>query len=183
MSSGNFLPTDGVNSDQLTALVTELEEILRQLLNGQRSLHTQLERKQQALRKADIQAVAAICQQEQALIRRIGQLESQRQELNSRMTQMVDPAAKQPWTVNDLAQLLDESDQKRLLVLAAELREALNTNRTQSSILHKAAEALARHMSGIAQTVHMAMSRARVYGAKGTIASGAQLDFTVDLQT
>ncbi|UCD76189.1 MAG: flagellar export chaperone FlgN, partial [Phycisphaerales bacterium] len=155
----------------------------RALLEGQKKLLACMERKRQAIGRADIGAITEICTEENALAQRIGELEKHRLRLVGAMTEAIDPAAARPATLGQIVEVLEEESGRRLLAIGAELREAVGAVRKQSTILRSAADALARHMSGIAQTVHSALSRAGVYGRGGTVAMGAQLEFSVDLKS
>lgn len=165
------------------ALFDGLEHILRSQLDGHQRLLKCIERKRQAIRTADITSVTSICSDENAVLLRLTELEKHRLELLGHLTQMTNPKASVPLTLNEIAQTADEPQQSRMLALAAQLREALEQVKRQSSIVRAAADALARHMSGIVQTVHSALSRARIYGHRGNIALGAQLQSIVDLKS
>jgi hypothetical protein len=70
-----------------------------------------------------------------------------------------------------------------LAAYADQLRSLIAEVKRQSSIVRNAAEALSRHMSGIVQTVHSALSRARVYSHRGQINLGVQLESSLDLKS
>ena len=55
--------------------------------------------------------------------------------------------------------------------------------RRESSIVAAAAQALARHMSGIMQSVNGALSRVGIYERRGRIAVGSQLDYCIDMKS
>ena len=82
-----------------------------------------------------------------------------------------------------IAESVDEPDRTRLLALGEQLRSTMGQVRRASSVVRAAAEALDRHMAGIVHTVQSALSRARVYGSRGRLAAGAQMHFSVDLET
>ena len=69
----------------------------------------------------------------------------------------------------------------RLAALADQLRATVEDVRRVSAVVRKAGDALARHMSGLMQTVHSALSRARVYSRRGQLATGAQSRFSIDV--
>ncbi len=70
-----------------------------------------------------------------------------------------------------------------MLQLSDELRSTIEEVRGSSRIVRAAADALARHMGGLLQTVQSALSRARVYSDQGRIATGAQYQFCLDLKS
>lgn len=161
----------------------QLEKTLRALLEGQKKLLACMERKREAIRRADIGTVTETCQQEHTLTQRMSELEKHRLWLVGALTEQIDPKAERPATLAAIADPLEEEPQQRLLAIGAELKDSVREVRRQSTVLRSAAEALARHMSGIAQTVHSALSRAGVYGRAGKVALGAQMEFSVDLKS
>ena len=69
------------------------------------------------------------------------------------------------------------------MALARRLRTVATEARHQSAALRQAMEALVGHVDGVLQRVHAALSAAGVYGQRGRIAVGTQLNFTVDLRS
>ena len=180
------MPPDSVKPDPAANLQTmsaQLEKTLRALLEGQKKLLGCMERKREAIRRADLGLVTEICIQENTLTQRMSELEKHRLWLVGALTEQIDPSAERPATLGMIAEMLEEEPCRRLLAIGAELRDAVREVRRQSTVLRSTAEALARHMSGIAQTVHSALSRAGVYGRAGKVALGAQLEFSVDLKS
>jgi hypothetical protein len=167
----------------VTALLDALEKLLRAELENHQQLLACLERKQQAIRTADIAAVTKLCADEQTIVRRLGEVERHRSETCRRIASTARPAAPGPMAISELAQIAEEAQQTRLIALAAQLREVVTRIKRQSSIVRAAAEALSRHMSGIVQTVHSALSRARIYGQRGAITLGAQVHSSLDLKS
>jgi len=160
-----------------------LEQILRAQLEGHKRMLTCIERKRDAIRTADIELVTTICGEENTLIQKMGELEKRRIELIGRLTSHFMPRASAPMTVTQVAEAVGEPFAARLQAHAAQLKEMIGRVRRESSIVRQAADALNRHLGGIVQTVHSALSRARVYGQRGRIVLGAQLESSVDLQS
>lgn len=169
----------------LSVLLDGLERLLRTQLESHQRLLRCIEGKRQAIRTADMNGITDLCKQEHTILQRITELEKHRLELIGRLTETLRPNAEALLTISEIAALsgIEESSQVRLTVLAAQLREALNDVKRQSSVVRAASEALSRHMTGIVQTVHSALSRARVYGQRGTIALGTQIHSVVDLKS
>lgn len=165
------------------ALITALERLLRQQLEGHQRLLICIERKRQAIRDADIERVTAICREENIIVQRLTETEKQRLELLGHLTSTLQPQADKPLAVIEIARSAPEPQQSVLIALAAQLREVLMEAKRQSSMVRAAAQALSRHMSGIVHTVHSALSRARVYSHRGTITLGLPVQSTLDLKS
>lgn len=169
------------------ALPDGAADAIELLLRGQLAVYQQLlqciDRKRQAIRTADLDAITTICGEENSHIQGLAELERRRLELIGRLTQAVTPGAKKPLTINELTNHLAEPQRARTAAIAAQLREALGEVRSRSAVVRQAAETLSRHMSGIVQTVHSALSRARVYGQRGRISPGASIPSMVDLKS
>lgn len=160
-----------------------LESMLRAQLEGHKRLLSCLERKRHAIRSADIESVTDICGEENTLIQKLGDVEKRRIELIGRFTGHFAPKAGAPLTITQIAETIGEPASARLLAHAAQLKDMIKTVRRESSIVRTAADALNRHMTGIVQTVNCALSKARVYGNRGRIIVGAQLQSSVDIKS
>ena len=157
------------------------------MLRAQLAVHEQLLQcvadKREAIRSADIAKVSDICGRENTLIQGLAEIEKQRLRLVGELTQSIHSKSQKPLTMNEISQSAAEPQRTRLLALTAQLREIVTELRAQSSIVRVAAETLSRHMSGIVQTVHSALSRARVYGERGRIAMGSQVQSMLDIKS
>ncbi len=164
-------------------LVMRLEQILRSQQQDYEKLGQLIECTRQAIRKADIDAIADLCQQENTIAQHVTELEKARLTLVGKLTETLDPTASKPLAISEVAQAIDEPDRSRMLELSDELRSTIEEVRGSSRIVRAAADALARHMGGLLQTVQSALSRARVYSDQGRIATGAQYQFCLDLKS
>jgi hypothetical protein len=165
------------------AMFVALEHVLRAQLDGHQRILTCIKRKREAIRQADIAEVDRICADENTILKRVSEFEKHRLELVGRSTLAISPRASVPLTISEISSAAPEPLRTTLAVLGAQLREALMDVKRESSIVRAAAEALSRHMSGIVQTVHSALSRAGVYGARGSMSLGVQLHSAVDLKS
>ena len=158
------------------------ERLLGTQIEAHQRLLECLGRKQQAVRTANLNAVNEIFTEENAILLRISEMEKRRLELIARLAGATDPAEIRlsefvaRWAI-------DEPQRTRLLALGAQLREAIAEVKKQSSIIRAAAETLARHMGGIVQVVQGALSRAGIYGNRGRIQLGAQVQSAIDLKS
>ena len=167
----------------LNTAVQMLERLLGAQIEEHQRLRTCIDRKREAIRAADIDAITSVCGDENAIIQRIGELEKRRLELVARMTQAVAPKAAAPMTMSQLGASLGEAPGARLTAYADQLKALINDVKRQSSIVRAAAETLSNDMNGIVQTVHSALTRARVYSRRGQINLGVQLESSLDLKS
>jgi hypothetical protein len=160
-----------------------LLKVMTHQLEHYRRLHGCINRKRQAIRSADIDAITALCQMENALIQRLGDLEKQRLECVGRVTERAAPRAAQPLSASEIAARLDGPIGAALAQLATRLRDAVTDVRRESSVVAAAADALNRHVSGIMQTVTGALTGTRVYESRGRLAVAAQPDHCIDIKS
>jgi predicted signal transduction protein with EAL and GGDEF domain len=176
-------PEAAGESRPVPAILAALEAALRGLIEAHDRLLALLERKREAIRSADLAALSAMAGDEQREIERIITLDAQRVEaIRALAAWLKRPAAPAP-TVSEIAAAAGEPAGPRLAALGAQLRDRLIEAHRASSVLRAAAEALSRHMTGLIQTVQSALSRARVYGQRGRIDPGAQVQFALDIRS
>ena len=170
-------------STDLHREITLLEENLRRQLEAHRQLLDCIERNREAIRRADMQQIRSICDQENTVAQHLAELEKVRLVLVGRVTEHLEPDAGQPVSMSRIAEALDEPAAGRFAALAAQLRAMVEEVRKASAIVRTATDALARHMSGLLQTVHSALGRAKVYGRRGMLVTGEQNQFCVDIKS
>lgn len=180
MSSREPEPTTSTSIDEL---VMRLEQILHSQQKDYENLGQLIQSKREAIRQADMNAIAELCQQENTIAQHVTELEKTRLILSAELTRTLDPTASRPLSMSEVAQAIDEPNRSRLLQLSQALRGTIEEVRAASSIVRAAADALSRHMGGLLQTVQSALSRARVYSDQGRIAIGAQDQFCLDLKS
>lgn len=146
-----------------------LEKILRAQIEHHEKLLACINGKRQAIRAAQIDAMRDISTQENAIMQRLMEFEKRRVDLIQHLSGLVNPGEKRTLTVSEIAadSRIDSAQRERMLALAAQLRDLLSEVKRESSIVRHAADALARHMSGIVLSVHSALNRTRVYSARG----------------
>lgn len=167
----------------IETLLAELEENLRAQLARHHRLASALEAKREAIRTAQIDALAGICAGENEQLQHLGELEKRRLGLIGTLTERLEPDAAAPLTISDIAARTGAEQARRLLALRDELRETVKSVRRQSSVVRAAMESLNRHMIGILQTVRAALSGAGVYERRGRVSLGAQIDCSVDVRS
>ena len=163
--------------------ISLLEENLRRQLDAHRQLLECIQRNREAIGRADMQQIRSICDQENTVAQQLGELEKVRLALIGRVTEHLEPDAGQPVSMSRIAEALDEPAAGRLEALAAQLRAMIQEVRQASAVVRTAADALARHMGGLLQTVHSALGRAKVYGRRGMLVTGEQNQFCLDIKS
>jgi len=161
----------------------QLMQLLALLLEGHRRLHTCLKDKRQAIRRADIDAIARLCEEERKLLQQLAPVEQRRQALVAQIAGRLELPSQPLPDLRALAAQIGEPRRQALIEIADALRALIESVRRESSIVATAADALNRHVAGVMQTVHRAVSRIGVYERKGHIAVGSQVDFCVDVKT
>jgi hypothetical protein len=126
-------------------------------------------------------AIKSVCQEQNRLAQQLAELEKSRLTVVGRLTESLHPQAAAPLSLNQIAEAAGEPAGDRLTALAGQLRAAVQEVKRASTVVRTAADALARHMSGLMQTVHSALTRARVYGRRGRLDTGAQSRFAIDV--
>ena len=175
--------TKSTGATDLHREITLLEENLRCQLLAHRQLLACIERNREAIRRADMQQIRSICEQENTVAQNLAELEKVRLVLVGRVTEHLEPDAGQPVSMSRIAEALDGPAAGRFEALAAQLRAMIEEVRKASAVVRTATDALARHMSGLLQTVHSALGRAKVYGRRGMLVMGEQNQFCVDIKS
>ncbi|GAB4197506.1 MAG: hypothetical protein Kow00105_11560 [Phycisphaeraceae bacterium] len=149
------------------ALVSSLENTLRQLLVLHTELLELLKRKREVVRGSDSKATVALCMLEQEKVQKIAELEKQRLTLVAELTLALDPTASQPLRMVELAERLAEPIRGRLLVTRMQLLEKMRQVQEETGVVRRATEALANHMQGIVQTLGALSAGVATYGSRG----------------
>lgn len=163
--------------------IVVLERMLRAQLEGHERLGHCLARKREAIRTADIEAITAVCREEQVIVERLAEVEKQRLQLIGVFTQEMAPRAARPLTVREIAAGIEPERGGPLLELADTLKKTVSAVRGESAIVREAAEALGRHMAGLMQTVRTALAGAGTYGRGGRLAAGTPVRSGLDVKT
>jgi hypothetical protein len=147
--------------------LAQLETLLHQEIDAQRSLTAAVQRKLGAIRAADHRQVVACCQEENRLMQAAADLAKARMALAAKITQALDPKAPQPLRLGDLADQLPEPTRGRVRVLRQQLCQQIQAVSHDAGIARRAAEVLAAHMRGLVRTVGAAMTGVGVYERGG----------------
>jgi hypothetical protein len=152
-----------------------------------------IERQREAIRQAAPAALESAAREQDKLVRAMAAVDAQRSQLirviqagvQDGIQATAECNVREPPTLSRLLERAasDDDQRVRLLGVASELREAIAAARRGSSIVRDAATALARHMAGIQQTVHSALSRARVYERRGRLNLGSSMPAALDMKS
>ena len=171
---------------QITEVLTEgfrrLEELLDTQCGHYRKVKELVDSQREALRVADVSALASASNAERELLDAIGRLDSRRVELVDAiaselgLTQPVKPT---------LSDLLEHSGpiRSRLVRIADELRQLIAKTRSASGVVRTAAEALARHMQGIVQSVEIGIGRTGIYERSGRLVSALPRHTSINIRS
>ena len=147
--------------------INQLHDILKQQVSAHEQLLMLIKRKRRMLQTADHRHLADLSGQENRVVQAVGELEKERLALVGRLTLAIDPAAKEPMRLADLAQRLEEPGRGHLLVLRQQLKERMEQAKRETTIAKRATESLVRHMQGLIQTVGSVVTGVSVYGRQG----------------
>ena len=165
-----------------------LERLLQGQLDGYRRILGAIERQRTAIRTADAAALDTATREEESIVRALTVLDAQRGQMLAHLHKKWMPQERRAATLSQILRsappdVADAQRRARLEALANHLRQAVETSKSRSAVVRSAAEMLSRHIAGIQQTVHSALSRARVYGRRGKLAMGAATPATVDVKS
>ena len=163
------------------AALERLAGLLERQIEGHRALLSRIEQKREALRTADLDAISRLCGEEHAIVQRLRSSDRERCGVMEELSAVLAPADREPLTVAGIAAAAGDAFRERLLGLLAELRTIAESVGRESSVVAAASRALSAHLTGIMQSVNGALSRVGVYGRRGRIDMGSQMEFCVDV--
>lgn len=172
-----------IATPEVIKLVGLLERILCAQHDDYKKIAKLIERKQEAIRNANMQDITSICQDEHVVAQHVTQLEKQRLVLVGDLTSRLQPNASDPLKVSQIADALAESDRNRILEITRDLQQTVKEVRQASSVVRKASDALAVHMGGLLQTMQSVLSKAQVYSQQGRISIAAQSQYCLDIKS
>lgn len=151
----------------LEKLVNRLEDLLRQQTVAQGELTALLSQKRTALRAGKGGVLADLTARENEQVRQISLLETQRLSLMGDLTLHLNPAAKAPLRLSELADRLAEPARGRLLVLRHQLRKAAERARHEAQVVRLASEAVLRHLTAMVHEIGATSMGVTTYGQRG----------------
>lgn len=139
-------------------------------------------RRREALRAADLDRLAALEAEEEALARRARELDRARTRIAEAIAVHRGLPPRPTPRLEALVAAASPSRHARIARLAETLRERVVRTREEAAIVGAAAVALARHVGGIVQSAGAATDRTGVYGRRGRLAGGLK-ELRVDLRS
>lgn len=152
-----------------TNMVKTLESTLQQLLGLHSELLELLKRKREILRSSDNAAMTDLCILEHEKVQKVAELEKRRLTQVAELTLKVDPQAREPMRMAELADRLGEPMRGRLLVARHQLLDRMKQVQQENNIVRRATESLANHMSGMVRTLGALSTGVATYGRGGTL--------------
>ncbi len=167
------------------ALLDRAGRTLVELLDRQSAVHARLvehlESTRAAIRRADVEAVAACCRAEQALLAEIEALEARRREVVDGLTGVLAPGRPEPLPLSEITPHLPAATGERLQELRGGLRRSLEEAARLSAVVTGAAEAVGTHLAGLVQTLGSALAGPGTYGRRGRVDDRANAPLRLDL--
>ena len=148
--------------------IAQLEEVLHAEIAAHERLLAAIRRKVDACRKARRDDVEAQCRLENQELQALAQCEKQRLQLVADLTRAIDPGARKPLRMGEMAAKLPEPARGRLTKLRDQLRASAEQVKRDSGVARQAAEALMRHMQGIVQAIGGAITGIVTYNRRGS---------------
>ncbi|QQE10702.1 flagellar export chaperone FlgN [Planctomycetota bacterium] len=161
--------------------IKTLDLILQKQLQLNVALLDLLEQKRTALREANTKQMNDVCELEKEKVKFIKQLEGKRQQVVSNITRQINPAAKAPMTMHEIAKHIGGPIGDRLMLRRAQVRKKMTEVRDQASITKRATESLMRHMQSIVRTVAAASTGTASYGDRGVMNTQGMTLSTVNM--
>lgn len=149
--------------------IAQLEQTLHQLLSLHGELLELLKNKRDVLRSSDTRAAIGLCTLEHEKLQDIADHEKQRLQLVADLTLALNPQAKEPLRMGELAEQFDEPVRGKLLVLRQQLLDRMKAVHHETGIVRRATESLAKHMNGIVQTIGALSAGVSTYGSRGAL--------------
>ncbi len=177
------MSVEAVMTTRLETMGRDLLDILQQQDSHHKSLLELILRKREAIRVADFSVIAPLCLEERKVARAVTELEQQRLTLVAQLTKFLAPQADASLRISDIAKSMEPQLGEELIEQSEILREHLREVHRESSIVRRAADALAKHMTGIMQVVQTTLTEAPVYGRQGRMAVNAHLDSAIDMKS
>ena len=174
--------SDSPISDVLAEGFQRLEELLDTQCGHYRKVEELVDSQREALRVADVSALSNASNAERELLEAIGRLDSRRVELVDAIAGEIGLAQPANPTLSDLLEHSGPS-RSRLVRIADELRRLIAKTRSASGVVRTAAEALARHMQGIVQSVEIGIGRTGIYERSGRLASALPRHTSINIRS
>jgi hypothetical protein len=165
-----------MTADSTQALSAQLASILEQLIALQEALCAAIERKQNMMRRADVDGILDVSQEEGALVAKVMALDRQRVDVVAKMCKALNmPAVGNPSSISisQLAARLEAAARTRLVKLAQTLRQAMLKVAQANRVVQIASQQLLDCVRNVFAIILEDDSIAPVYSRCGELNSSA----------
>jgi hypothetical protein len=174
------MPDARAHPDDLAAACERLASILDELARAYEAIEASVERRESAVRGADLAALARAVAEESAVIQAVAEIEQRRGRLAEAIAGALGAPSANDVNARWIAQRVPACAQ-RLLAASGSLRERVERVQRRNASARVALETLASHMKGLLQTAERRMSHAGVYGRRGAVEAGAPVLSAMDV--
>lgn len=150
-------------------LVDQLEDSLKQLAIEHERLLQAMERKLAAISAADMTAMEEALVEENIYFQQICELEKQRQALVGRITEQLNPNARQLLRLSQIIMHVGKPRAGRLQQLQKRLQELVKAVQFKTRVAQKAAEGVLHHVKGVMQSIGQVLASAGTYSRQGRV--------------
>lgn len=150
-------------------LGSQLESLLERQLSAHAEWRRVVQSHKEAISAADPRAIAIATEQQAAMVRRVHDLEEERQRTLGTAT------------VTELIRTLPAADRARLTEMAERLKALAVEIRDEQRLVRTASENLMTHMRGLMSQIAARLSHAGTYGAGGRVESSATVVSGLDI--
>ena len=160
-------------------LVTELMELLREMLGSQQRLLAIATGRREAMRAFDVERLNVLSEQEKTETDRAGDLDRKRKDVTSRLKNELGRGV--PPTVTEVAKRLEDPARTQLLMLAAEVKQVVEQVDKHTRVNAKVSEAVVKGMARVLKVVTGMAQHAGLYmrnGRKAAVAGVHLLEVT-----
>jgi len=164
-------------------LASALISSLAQLLSLHEELLALAQRREEALRSFDMQALAETIEGESALLGRVVEQDRRRAEAVEQLARAhgIAPPAGGQLRVCDVADVVAPPAREQLLAVAAQLRERIEQLHLRNEALAQAAGRLEKHMQGLLREAAARLNHSGAYSDRGVVDAGPPVVSALDL--
>lgn len=155
------------------AVVRQLAECLAEMRGLYEELLAVLQRKLEAMRRADTELLNSCAARERFLLQRISEAESSRKVLVTDLQVRAGVAAKRPISITQLAERIGEPGRSKLLVLADGLRRLVEQTNQVNQVAALAGKELLAHFKHVYDVMRTAERDTGTYDVRGARAAGS----------
>ena len=155
------------------AAAGQLAECLAEMRSLYEELLAVLQRKLEAMRRADTELLNSCAARERFLLQRISEVESSRKVLTGDLQLRTGVAAKRPMSITQLAERIGEPDRSKLLVLADGLRRLVEQTNQVNQVAALAGKELLAHFRHVYDVMRAAEQDTGTYDVRGARTAGS----------